>query len=317
MGRCGRLKKFIVCQLIILSLVFFYRDALGAEKWIDSRADGFSGGDGGADSPYLISDASQLALMSYLVNEDHARFAGGNYVLVSDIDLSGKEWTPIAHIYNYPISEMASLSFNGSFDGGGHSISGLAVRGENNTHLGLFGSIGRGGQARNVVLRGALVRDSLGGTMTGMLAGENSGAIENCAADGYVEIAGSYAGGLIGANIYGVVRNCRADCVTSGDHGIGGLIGSNRGTVSNCVTSGRVIGGYLIGGLASENVSAGEITDCASSADLRAGPENVFVGGLVGQNKAKISPMPESESATGSREMTLLDLIGPFLNLGF
>ncbi|MDR1134013.1 MAG: hypothetical protein LBL05_07595 [Synergistaceae bacterium] len=311
------MKKFVVCQLIILSLIFFYSDARGAEKWIDSRADGFSGGDGSADSPYLISDASQLALMSYLVNEDHARFASGNYVLVSDIDLSGREWTPIAHIYNYPISEMASLRFNGSFDGGGHSISGLTVRGEDNTHLGLFGAIDRGGQVRNVVLRNAHVNDSLGGRMAGTLAGESSGTIENCAADGYVEIGGSHAGGLIGSNIYGVVRDCRADCITSGDHGIGGLIGSNRGTVSNCVTSGRVIGRYLIGGLASENVSTGEIIDCASSADLHGGPENEYVGSLVGQNEAKISPMPENEGATGAHEPTLLDLIGPFLKPGF
>jgi hypothetical protein len=303
--------------LIILSLVFFYRDALGAKRWIDLRADGFSGGDGSAGSPYLISDAGQLALMSYLVNEDHTRFAGGHYALVSDIGLSGGEWTPIAHIYNYPTSEMASLSFSGVFDGRGHSISGLTVRGEDNTHLGLFGAVGRGGQVKNVVLRDALVQDSIGGRMAGTLAGENSGTIENCSADGYVEIGGSYAGGLMGANIYGVVRDCRADCVTSGDHGIGGLIGSNRGTVSNCAASGKVIGKYLIGGLASENVSVGEIIDCASSADLYGGPKNEFVGGLVGKNEAKISPMPESESATGAHEPTLLDLIGPFLRPGF
>jgi hypothetical protein len=122
--------------------------------------------------------------MSYLINEDHARFASGNYVLVADIDLSGREWTPIAHIYNYPTLEMASLSFNGSFDGGGHSISGLTLRGENNSHLGLFGAIGRDGQVRNVVLRNAHVNDSLGGRMAGTLAGESSGTIENCAADG-------------------------------------------------------------------------------------------------------------------------------------
>jgi hypothetical protein len=302
---------------MILFLAFFYRDACGAEKWIDLRADGFSSGDGSVGSPYLISDASQLALMSYLVNEDHVRFASRNYVLVSDIDLSGREWTPIAHIYNYPISEMASLSFNGFFDGGRHSIFNLMVRGEDNSHLGLFGAIGRDGQVRNVVLRNAIVRNSRGGSMTGTLAGESSGTIENCAADGYVEIRGSYAGGLIGSNIYGVVRDCRADCITSGDHGIGGLIGSNRGTVSNCVTSGRVIGRYLIGGLASENIAAGEIIDCASSADLYGWSKNEFVGSLVGQNKAKIHPMPESETATGAHEPTLLDLIGPFLNLGF
>ncbi|MDR1137803.1 MAG: hypothetical protein LBK91_05720 [Synergistaceae bacterium] len=311
------MKKFIVCQLIILSLAFFYRDACGAEKWTDLRADGFSGGDGSAGSPYLISNANQLALMSYLVNEDHSRFTSGNYVLVSDIDLSGREWTPIAHIYNYPISEMTSLRFNGSFDGDGHSISGLTVRGEDNTHLGLFGAIDRGGRVKNVVLRNARVQDSLGGRMVGTLAGESSGTIENCAADGYVEIGGSYAGGLIGSNIYGVVQNCRADCVTSGDHAIGGLIGSNRGTILNCVTSGKVIGRYLIGGLASENVAIGEIIDCASSADLQGGPENEFIGSLVGQNKAKISPMPESEGATGAHKLTLLDLIGPFLRPGF
>jgi hypothetical protein len=311
------LKKFVVCQSIILFLVFFYRDACGAEKWIDLRADGFFGGDGSADSPYLISDANQLALMSYLINEDHSRFTGRNYLLISDIDLSGREWTPIAHIYNYPISEMASLSFKGFFDGGGHSISGLTVRGEDSTHLGLFGAVDRDGRVKDVVLRSADVRDSLGGRVAGTLVGENSGTIENCAADGYVEIRGSYAGGLIGSNIYGVVQDCRADCITSGDHGIGGLIGSNRGTVSNCVTSGRVIGRYLIGGLASENVSTGEIIDCASSADLHSGSEKEFVGSLVGRNEAKIIPIPESEGATGTHELTLLDLIGPFLRPGF
>jgi hypothetical protein len=50
---------------------------------------------------------------------------------------------------------------------------------------------------------------------------------------------------------------------------------------------------------------------------LHSGPENEYVGSLVGQNEAKIFPMPESEGATGTHEPTLLDLIGPFLRPGF
>jgi hypothetical protein len=183
---------------------------------------------------------------------------------------------------------------------------------EDSGYAGLFGAIDRGGTVKNVILASADVR--CGECVVGTLAGYNNGAVENCAAEGYVE--GEHAvGGIVGLN-QGIVMNSRSNCVTSGDNELGGLIGknSNSGAVRNCSAYGIAIGTRKVGGLVGSNLDAGTITDCAASVDMRAAPMNMFVGKLVGENKAKIQPVPEHEGAIGSnpREPTMFDLIGPF-----
>jgi hypothetical protein len=245
------------------------------------------------------------------VNEDCPNFGGKHYILESDIDLSGKEWTPIAHTYYYDARESFSLFFNGTFDGRGHKISGLSISYKEGGYAGLFGTIDSDGTIKNMILASADIRCE--GAVVGTLAGYNNGAVENCAAEGYIE--GKHAvGGIVGWN-QGIVRNSLSNCVVSGDYEVGGLIGtnSNYGAALNCSASGIAIGGRKIGGLVGSNLNAGTITDCSASVDMLADPVNVFVGKLVGENKAKIQPAPEYEGAVGSKEPTAIDLFGPLL----
>lgn len=315
-GRVSLLKqigKFIACLLPVVFLVSSTLTAMSAtrENWIDFAAGDFSCGNGTAENPYRISNAGELALVSYAVNEDCPNFGGKNYVLESDIDLSGKEWTPIAHTYHYDCRESFSLAFNGVFDGRGHKVSGILINRQDSGYSGLFGMIGRGGTVKNVTLASADIRCD--GAVVGTLAGDNDGTVENCAAEGYIE--GDHAvGGLVGWN-HGIVRDSGSNCVTSGDYEVGGLIGTNvnYGAVLNCSASGIAIGGRKVGGLVGSNLNAGTITDCAASVDMRAAPTNVFIGKLVGENKAEIQPVPEYEGAVGSREPAAVDLIGPLL----
>lgn len=208
---------------------------------------------------------------------------GKSYFLGADIDASGIG-TGVQ-----PIGTLSNI-FTGSFDGGGHTISGLTINTANaaNTHsvyAGLFGCTSSTATIRNL----GLVNSSVIGTVTspsddinayvGGLVGENEGTITNCYSSGDV-IATAIATGTNSA-----ITNA------------GGLVGeNNEGTITNCYSSSNVTGTATatnnaqakVGGLAGGNYSSGIITNCYSNGDVTATATGTFAatyaGGLVGDN---------------------------------
>lgn len=129
------------------------------DYWKNNYASGFAGGSGTSSSPYLISNAEQLARLAYLSNDatNYANYQSKYYKLTDDIDLSGKIWTPIGKNYE----------FKGNFNGAGYTINGLncklfnevdpeyyfspdTVTGIGFTRIGLFGQLN--GTVTNFVL---------------------------------------------------------------------------------------------------------------------------------------------------------------------
>ncbi|MCD7988555.1 MAG: hypothetical protein LUG48_16410, partial [Klebsiella quasipneumoniae] len=141
-------------------------------KWYGEVADGFAGGTGTADDPYLIATPAQLAYLAYLVNireytEDDAAipsvpYASLAYRIIYDLDLNGDDgyyWMPIG------LSRNAPADFTGTLDGGGHVISNLRVAetSPDNIYLGLFGYMD--GTVKNLTLEHATVYFSTAETM--------------------------------------------------------------------------------------------------------------------------------------------------------
>ena len=213
-------------------------------------------GEGTTADPYIIATAADLDEFATKVNAGETTACA---VLTADITLTGGDWTPIG-------KENACI-YNGTFDGGGHTITGLSVdiQSDNTIYAGLFGYIGEGGTIKNVGLEDSKITCSSteGSVCAGGVCGYNAGGtIENCYNTGDVSGTGTssygsgYAGGVCGWNT-GTIENCYNTGEVSGIYGFvyaGGVCGFNTGTIENCYNTEDVSGtgtssyGYVYAG---------------------------------------------------------------------
>lgn len=145
--------------------------------------------------------------------------------LEADIDLTDVDFTPIP-------------TFGGTFEGGGHTISGLSLTGSGNVR-GLFRYIQTGGTVRNLTVKGSIDPTDRKDTL-GLLAGSNRGTVSNVSAQGAVSGTASI-GGLVGINeAEGQLVNCTFSGTVEGEHYVGGITGQNHGSVVQCDNQGSV-----------------------------------------------------------------------------
>ena len=229
-------------------------------------------GDGTEESPYQISTAAELFWFAGLVNDEGKTDIDA--VLTADITIQAitygddgnpanaddlTQWTPIC---GKEIGKFVYTEYTGTFDGGGHSISGLYYYGSGD-YVGLFGFVGSGGRVQNVKVTDSYISNSEGTGRTGGVCGYNNGTITNCCNTGAV--TGSHrVGGVCGGN-GGMISNCyNAGAVTgSGTNTyVGGVCGYNYGgRITNCCNTGAVTGGERVGGVCGKN-DDGTITNC-------------------------------------------------------
>ena len=263
----------------LLVLVFAIALCLGV-LCLGASADGITPsqptGDGTAANPYQISTAAELYWFAQQVNSGET---GINAVLTADITINegvldadgnlitGKtftQWTPIC---GKEIGNFVYTKYTGTFDGGGHSISGLYYNGDGD-YAGLFGFVGSGGRVQNVKVTDSYISNSEGTGRTGGVCGYNNGTITNCCNTGAV--TGSHrVGGVCGGN-GGMISNCYNAGVVTGSGTntyVGGVCGENGNTttgyatITNCCNSGSVTGSGNVGGVCGYNFD-GRITNC-------------------------------------------------------
>ena len=221
----------------------------------------------GAQGSTTGTDLQGIGTSSYL---------SGRYVLGANIDASStSSWNNGAG-FN-PIGGI-SVFFSGSFDGLGHTISGLTVYRPTASGVGLFGY--SSGTVSGVGLVGG---SFTGNNLVGALVGDHSGSISDSYATATVSGAGNNIGGLVGQNsVSGSISESYATgAVSLGLNSTGGLVGYNNGTISNSYATGSVTGdstGYYSGGLVGQNY--GSISK--SYATGAVGSVSFGVGGLVG-----------------------------------
>ena len=219
---------------------------------------------------YTVTTAEGLKNIAELVNGGKTDI---NITLDKNIDLTGKEWTPIG---NY------EQQYTGTFDGGNHIITGLTVNQSGTDHVGLFGTVGKGGMVKDVRLENVNISVSDGGSYLGGIVGESGGTIENCSVSG--SISGSdQIGGIAGGNI-GTITACTATGSVSGGQMVGGIVGENseNGAIIACTATGSVLGkDHYAGGIAGYNDNS-TVTACYHAKGNVSGASGV--GGAVGEN---------------------------------
>ena len=236
---------------------------------------------------YTVYNADGLMNIAELVNGGKTDI---NITLTADIDLTGKNWTPIGTDYDN--------SYKGTFDGGGHTITGLTFT-TNDEYVGLFGWLNRAGTVKNVVMEGVQITSHqiYGGSIGGVV-GYSWGTIENCSVSG--SVSGTvYVGGVVGAQIGGSITGCSSSATVKGTVNVGGVAGqTNSGaTMAACYATGNVtieidpinniLGGGLVGFNAGSSVLAcyatGNVTSTGS------GTGNVHIGGFLGDNYTTVT----------------------------
>ena len=288
----------------LLVLVFAIALCLGVLCVGASAADGGTpekpDGDGTAQNPYQIGSAAELYWFAKTVNEGDY---DANAVLTDDITIqtitygvdgeplaSGlKQWTPIGEYGTY-----GEKAYTGTFDGRGHTISGLYYNGSGD-YVGLFGRVNSGGRVKNVKVADSYISNSHSSGCTGGVCGINyGGTITNCCNDGTVT-GSNYTGGVCGWN-RGTITNCCNTGSVTGDS-VGGVCGGNYGgTITNCCNDGTVTGSYYTGGVCGE--SNGTITNCCNTGTVKG---SLYTGGVCGNNVGTITNCCNTGDVTGDR----------------
>ena len=216
---------------------------------------------------YQISNKLELYAFAKIVN----RFEpSANAVLTADIvvntgvlktdgnladDVSSfTSWTPIG----YWNSSSDNVYYSGTFDGQGHTISGLYFNNLSTSYVGLFGYLGSGGEIKNVGVIDSYISGS--DTVGGICGENNSGTITGCYNTGAVSSSGYYVGGVCAVNKGGKIIGCYNTGTVSGVNGVGGVCAVNNSTITGCYNTGEVIGTTYVGGVCGFN--SGTITGC-------------------------------------------------------
>ena len=239
-----------------------------------------------SNGSYTVYNADGLLNVAELVNGGKTDI---NITLDKNIDLTGKDWTPIGTSFDN--------SYKGTFDGGGHTIKGLTVT-TNDKYAGLFGYIGNAGTVKNVVMEGVLITSNNGSSQAGGVAGFSRGTIENCSVSG--SVSGTvYVGGVVGAQWGGSITGCSSSATVKGTVDVGGVAGqtNSSATLTACYATGNVTieinptkniaGGSLVGMNAGSSLLACYATGNVTSTGSSTG--KVHIGGFLGNNYTTVT----------------------------
>ena len=240
------------------------------------------------DGSYTVTSADGLMNVAELVNGGKTDI---NITLDKNIDLTGKDWTPIG--------TSAHNSYKGTFDGGGHTITGLTFT-TNDENVGLFGHLNRDGTVKNVVMEGIqITSNQINGGSIGGVVGFSWGTIENCSVSG--SVSGTvYVGGVVGAQWGGSITGCSSSATVKGTVDVGGVVGQVNGTtitLTACYATGNVTleidpeknisGGGLVGFNGGSSLLACYATGNVTSTGSSTG--KVHIGGFLGDNYTTVT----------------------------
>ena len=236
---------------------------------------------------YQIANAGNLYWFAEQVNDGNANL---NAALTTDIvvnegnlanydgtsENTWREWTPIAADYG---------RYKGTFDGQGHTISGLYFNDSSAECIGIVGDLGRGGVIQNVGLENSYFHVY---QYTAGICGYNSGTIRNCYNAGTVIGEFIIIGGIVGAFEVGTVSNCYNTGNITGKSDVGGVCGNNMmrsNTIENCYNTGNITGDMDLGGICGENTANAIIKNCYNIGNVTGTDKRI--GGIIGRNASK------------------------------
>lgn len=203
-----------------------------------------------SEGNYTVDNEKGLRNLAKLVNSNGGK-TPINITLTGDITLT-EEWTPIGNFEN---------RYTGTFDGNGHTITGLTVNQKERGNVGLIGYLGSGGKVQNLTLENVNLNGNL--YVGGVVGYSNNGTVTACTASGSIN-GKEYVGGIVGSNYLGTVTACyNTSSTVNGSYLVGGVVGqNNKGIVTACYNaSGSIYGEGTVGGVVGDNYTS-TVTAC-------------------------------------------------------
>ena len=292
--------------------------------------------DADGDDYYDIGTADELYAFAVEVNSGNTSINGeltadivlnenlADQVTVAEdgtvsADASVRKWTPMGYIYN------------GTFDGGNHTITGLySVVDEGGTYGGLIEWLDSEGTVKNLKIcdfclegnysgaiaghnEGKIIGCSISGTgifdgspelnvQFGGIVFENLGQVTDCSISANLSLKGAGEfGGIAHTNYYGTVTGCSNSGTLTGTEYVGGIVSFNSGTVTGCSNSGTVSGTEYVGGIVSFNSDT--VTGCYNtgtvSGDATGDSSYAYVGGIAGYDDGTVSGCYNAAAVSG------------------
>lgn len=293
------MKKRFLALLLVLTMVFSLMPAALAADTVDVAAlpEYAADADISTGAAYKISTEESLRAFAAAVKADDGNgtyaHAGVTLYLAGDIALTGT-WTPVGSTATY-VGDF----FAGTFDGCGHTISGLNVQGSK-VNQGLFAAINKA-TIRNLNVSGT-VSCGTKNYVGGIVGKVQAGTIENCSFSG--SVTGGYTGGIAGGlnsnnvTIIGCVNAADVTGTTAG-----GILGYWKTTaaIQNCYNTGSVTGSAKAGGIVGQ-LNKGTIENCYSIGDI--GGKASQKGGIFAFSNAAVKncyyTLPEAETLGGT-----------------
>ena len=228
---------------------------------------------------YTVTSAEGLKAVADIANNGNL---GINITLTENINLTDMDWMPIGIDYNH--------QYTGTFNGGGHTITGLTVTGSDQ-YVGLFGHIGSGGTVKDVTLEEVKIESNNDMSAVGGVAGRSYGTLENCSVSGSVSGSG-IAGGVVGYQSGGFLTGCSSSATVNAGGVAGGVAGltDSGATLTACYATGDVTlesinsGGNFVGGVVGSNTSCTLKACYAWGSVTGSGSGTIYVGGVTGTN---------------------------------
>lgn len=297
------MKKRLLALLLVLAMVFSLMPAALAADTVDVSAlpEYTADADTSAGAAYKISTEESLRAFAAAVKADDGKgtynLSGVSFYLANDIALTGA-WTPVGN----GVSAVKDF-FAGTFDGCGHTISGLNVQGST-VNQGLFAAINKA-TIRNLNVSGT-VSCGTKNYVGGIVGKVQDGTIENCSFSG--SVTGGYTGGIAGGIAGGLNSNnvTISGCVNAADvtgTTAGGIFGywKNTAAIRDCYNTGSVTGSAKAGGIVGQ-LSSGTIENCYSIGDI--GGKASQKGGIFAFSSATVKncyyTLPETETFGGT-----------------
>ena len=297
------MRKFTSVLLVLVLCAALL--CIGAAAAGTGDASQFAGGDGTPENPYKIATAEQLKAV-----EDNLR---AHYKLTADINLGGdtNPWTPIGSGEKH--------AFTGTFDGDGHTISGLYINNGDSVYAGLFGYVGSGGMIKDLTVEGEITisgSTSCVGGIAGFVrssrqvgisvltdSDDSETGIIDCTSNVTINVtyngpSGLSVGGIVGSCGGATISGCEnygdVSVVSASKYGIdvniGGIVGySYSSPLSNCSNTGAVSAENAeyadIGGVVGDNNEHSDVSNCYNTGAVSVqNVEDAVLGGVVGYN---------------------------------
>ena len=269
-----------------------------------------NGANGSSDQPYLITNTAGLDLLATEVNNG-SDFSGTFFKLGNDITYSHtSDWDDATSTENNfaaigRVVGNTNYSFKGTFDGDGHTVSGIRITQKTSESQGLFGYVGEGGTVENLTLSNARIFSNKTGV--GGIAGDSSGTITNCHVTADVNILGNnnYHGGIAG-NSNGDITGCTSAAVLNGSGSYrGGITGQTAdGTVSNCIVTGVSYScddEYCLGAIVGNHMSGTLSNNYYHACSVNGATTNIGVGTTI------VGVSNDTDGAKSVHALTLAD----------